>query len=161
MSFLARRLTTAPRLLGASRAFSASVRRDIAKITLVGNLAATPEVKATSTGKEVIEYSVASSNGPRDNRHTSWFRVATFAEEGPRRDYLTSLPKGYVCLFLSLSLSFSALFLLHARAVVGGGNSGCAQSGANAFAGCLDQERRGLRGGNDMDFAASSLTIAS
>ncbi|KAI1313707.1 nucleic acid-binding protein [Xylaria venustula] len=97
MSFLARRLATAtPRLLGATstRAFSASARRDIAKITLVGNLAATPEVKATSTGKEVIEYAVASGDGPRDNRHTSWFRVATFSEEGPRRDYLTSLPKG-------------------------------------------------------------------
>ncbi|KAF2970266.1 hypothetical protein GQX73_g3279 [Xylaria multiplex] len=95
MSFLARRLTAAtPRVLGASRAFSASARRDIAKITLVGNLAATPELKATSTGREIIEYAVASSHGPRENRQTSWFRVATFVEEGPRRDYLTSLPKG-------------------------------------------------------------------
>lgn len=94
MSFLARRLTTATPRLSASRAFSASARRDIAKITLVGNLAATPEVRATSTGKEIIEYAIASSHGPRDARHTSWFRVATFAEEGPRRDYLTSLPKG-------------------------------------------------------------------
>ncbi|KAI0526542.1 nucleic acid-binding protein [Xylaria bambusicola] len=94
MSFLARRLATnaTPRLT--TRAFSASARRDIAKITLVGNLAATPEIKATSTGKEIIEYAVASNDGPRENRHTSWFRVATFAEEGPRRDYLTSLPKG-------------------------------------------------------------------
>ncbi|KAJ2985477.1 hypothetical protein NUW58_g5509 [Xylaria curta] len=95
MSFLARRLTTTPRLLGASRAFSASARRDIAKITLRRQtFAATPEIKATSTGKEVIQYSVASNDGPADNRRTSWFRVATFAEEGPRRDYLTSLPKG-------------------------------------------------------------------
>ncbi|KAI0199706.1 nucleic acid-binding protein [Astrocystis sublimbata] len=95
MSFLARRLTTAatPRVL-ASRAFSSTAPRDIAKITLVGNLAATPELKATSTGRDVIEYAVASTDGPRDNKHTSWFRVATFAEEGPRRDYLTSLPKG-------------------------------------------------------------------
>ncbi|KAI1183712.1 nucleic acid-binding protein [Nemania serpens] len=96
MSFLARRLNTTaatPLLRGASRAFSASTRRDIAKITLVGNLAATPEIRATSTGKEVIEYSVASSSGRKDNKHTSWFRVATFVE-GPQRDYLTSLPKG-------------------------------------------------------------------
>ncbi|KAI0550220.1 nucleic acid-binding protein [Xylaria curta] len=98
MSFLARRITTTtttttPRLL-ASRTFSASARRDIAKVTLVGNLAATPEVKATSTGREIIEYAVASNDGSRENKHTSWFRVATFAEEGPRRDYLTSLPKG-------------------------------------------------------------------
>ncbi|KAI1742571.1 nucleic acid-binding protein [Xylaria scruposa] len=96
MSFLARRITTTTtttRLL-ASRTFSASARRDIAKVTLVGNLAATPEVRATSTGREIIEYAVASNDGPRENRHTSWFRVATFAEDGPRRDYLTSLPKG-------------------------------------------------------------------
>ncbi|KAI1359855.1 nucleic acid-binding protein [Xylaria arbuscula] len=96
MSFLARRLatTTAAAATTTTRAFSASARRDIAKITLVGNLAATPEIKATSTGRELIEYAVASSHGPRENRQTSWFRVATFAEEGPRRDYLTSLPKG-------------------------------------------------------------------
>ncbi|KAI1196605.1 nucleic acid-binding protein [Nemania serpens] len=97
MSFLARRFNTTaatPLLRGASRAFSASAHRDIAKVTLVGNLAATPEVRATSTGKEVIEYSVASNDGRKDNRHTSWFRVATFVEAGPQRDYLTSLPKG-------------------------------------------------------------------
>ncbi|KAI1417506.1 nucleic acid-binding protein [Hypoxylon sp. FL1857] len=92
MSFLARRVTAAAPSL--SRAFSASARRDVSKITLVGNLAATPEVKATSTGREVVEYAVASNSGPRDNRHTSWFKVAAFIEEGPRRDFLTSLPKG-------------------------------------------------------------------
>ncbi|OTB20638.1 hypothetical protein K445DRAFT_89882 [Daldinia sp. EC12] len=92
MSFLARRATAAAP--GLARAFSASARRDIAKITLVGNLAATPEVRATSTGREVLEYAVASNTGPKDNRQTSWFRVAAFIEEGPRRDFLTSLPKG-------------------------------------------------------------------
>ncbi|KAI1102983.1 nucleic acid-binding protein [Jackrogersella minutella] len=92
MSFLARRLiATAPSL---ARSFSASARRDIAKITLVGNLAATPEVRATSTGQELVEYAVASNSGPKDNRQTSWFRVAAFIEEGPRRDFLTGLPKG-------------------------------------------------------------------
>lgn len=102
MSFLARRATTsvAPRLMAgaatATRAFSASAPRDIAKITLVGNLAATPEIKATSTGRDIIEYAVASNEGSGENRRTSWFKVATFAEEGPRRDFLTSLPKGYV-----------------------------------------------------------------
>ncbi|KAI2639783.1 nucleic acid-binding protein [Hypomontagnella submonticulosa] len=92
MSFLTRRATAAAPSL--ARAFSATARRDIAKITLVGNLAATPEVKATSTGREIVEYAVASNSGPRDNRTTSWFRVAAFIEEGPRRDFLTSLPKG-------------------------------------------------------------------
>ncbi|KAI0834803.1 nucleic acid-binding protein, partial [Hypoxylon sp. FL0890] len=92
MSFLARRATAAAPSL--SRAFSVSARREISKITVVGNLAATPEVKATSTGREVVEYAVASSSGPRDNRHTSWFRISAFLEQGPRRDFLTSLPKG-------------------------------------------------------------------
>ncbi|KAI0180194.1 nucleic acid-binding protein [Hypoxylon sp. FL1284] len=93
MSFFSRRAvaTAAPRL---SRAFSASARRDIAKMTIVGNLAATPELRATSTGRELIEYAVASNTGRGENRQTSWFRVAAFLEEGPRRDFLTSLPKG-------------------------------------------------------------------
>ncbi|OTB07979.1 hypothetical protein M426DRAFT_8191 [Hypoxylon sp. CI-4A] len=92
MSFLARRaVATAPSF---ARSFSASARRDIAKITLVGNLAATPELKATSTGREIVEYAVASNSGPRDNRQTSWFRVTAFLDEGPRRDFITSLPKG-------------------------------------------------------------------
>ncbi|KAH7038216.1 uncharacterized protein B0I36DRAFT_216483, partial [Microdochium trichocladiopsis] len=78
----------------AARAFSTTARRDIAKITIVGNLAATPELKATSTGRELIEYAVASNSGPRDNRTTSWFRVVSFAPEGPQRDFITSLPKG-------------------------------------------------------------------
>ncbi|KAI0847928.1 nucleic acid-binding protein [Daldinia vernicosa] len=92
MSFLARRATAAAP--GLARAFSASARRDIAKITLVGNLAGPPEVRATSTGNELIEYSVASNHGSKENRQTSWFRVAAFVEEGPRRDFLTNLPKG-------------------------------------------------------------------
>ncbi|RYP28494.1 hypothetical protein DL767_007173 [Monosporascus sp. MG133] len=97
MSFLARRVATTatPRLAAApARAFSASARRDIAKITLVGNLAATPEVKPTSTGREFVEYSVASSEGSGEKRTTSWFRVTSWVEEGPRRDFLTSLAKG-------------------------------------------------------------------
>ncbi|KAH8673756.1 hypothetical protein BX600DRAFT_214726 [Xylariales sp. PMI_506] len=91
-SFLARRVSAAPRSL--ARAFSASSSRPLAKITIIGNLAATPELKATSTGHEVVEYAVASNSGPRDNRVTSWFRVSSFEPEGPRRDFLTSLPKG-------------------------------------------------------------------
>jgi single stranded DNA-binding protein len=90
MSFLAR--SAAPRNF--TRAFSASARRDIARITLVGNLAASPEIKATASGREVLEYAVASNEGRGENRRTSWFKVATFVEEGPRRDFLTGLAKG-------------------------------------------------------------------
>ncbi|KAK8041897.1 ssDNA binding protein [Apiospora rasikravindrae] len=77
-----------------ARTFSASAARPRARITIIGNLAATPEVRPTSTGREVIEYAVASNSGPKDKRVTSWFKVASFEPEGPRRDYLTSLPKG-------------------------------------------------------------------
>lgn len=102
-SFLAWRLaaTSTSAAAGvASRAFSVSARREIARITLVGNLAATPEVKATSTGKTFVEYAIASNEGRGENRKTSWFRVAAFIEEGPQRDFLTSLAKGWV-FFLS------------------------------------------------------------
>lgn len=102
-SFLARRAFAAPTAL---RAFSTSSPRSIARMTLVGNLGDTPELHATSTGQELIKYSVASSSGPKDNRHTSWFRVTRFLSSGDekRRDFMLSIPKGYVAVFLFLHL---------------------------------------------------------
>ncbi|KAI0396944.1 nucleic acid-binding protein [Xylariaceae sp. FL0594] len=91
-SFLTRRLAITSTVT--SRAFSVSARRQIAKITLVGNLAATPEVKATSTGRSYVEYAVASNEGRGENKKVSWFRVAAFIDEGPQRDFMTSLAKG-------------------------------------------------------------------
>ena len=82
------------------RAFSSTPARPIARITLVGNLADTPELRASSTGREYVRYAVASNSGPRDNRVTSWFNVSAFPEEGPRRDHLLGLPKGFVLLSL-------------------------------------------------------------
>lgn len=64
-------------------------------MSIIGHLADTPELVTTSSGREIVKYAVASNSGPRDNRQTSWFRVTSFAE-GPRRDYLLSLPKGCV-----------------------------------------------------------------
>jgi hypothetical protein len=78
-----------------ARAFSTSSPRSIARISIIGNLADTPELVSTSTGREIVRYAVASNSGPRDNRQTSWFRVTSFTE-GPQRDYLLGLPKGYV-----------------------------------------------------------------
>lgn len=53
-----------------------------------------PEVVESSKGNQVIRYVVGSSYGPRDNRQTSWFRVASFAPEGPVRDLVMGLSKG-------------------------------------------------------------------
>ncbi|KAI9901889.1 hypothetical protein N3K66_003706 [Trichothecium roseum] len=78
---------------GAARAFSTTARRDLAKLTIVGNLADSPEAHATASGREIIKYAVASNSGRSDNRITSWFRVTSFAE-GPQKDYLLNLPKG-------------------------------------------------------------------
>jgi hypothetical protein len=78
----------------AARSFSTTTARPLAKITIIGNLADTPEVHPTSTGREVVRYAVASNSGSRENRKTSWFKVTSFAE-GPSRDYLMNLPKGY------------------------------------------------------------------
>lgn len=100
-AFLARRAVAAPRC--AARAFSTTPARPVAKITLVGMLAQTPELQATSTGREILKYVVASNRGFGDNSKTSWFRVTAFENEGPRRDYFQSLPKGSV-LPLSSSL---------------------------------------------------------
>jgi len=78
----------------ASRTFVSSARRDLARISVIGNLADSPELQTTSTGHDIIRYAVASNSGPRDNRITSWFKVTAFTEEGPRRDFLLNIPKG-------------------------------------------------------------------
>ncbi|KAK7422374.1 ssDNA-binding protein, mitochondrial [Neonectria punicea] len=88
---LFRRAAAAP--ASTLRAFSTSSPRSVARITIVGNLADTPEVHATSTGREILRYAVASNHGSRENRKTSWFKVTSFAE-GPSRDFLMNLPKG-------------------------------------------------------------------
>jgi hypothetical protein len=90
-SFLFRR---AAATAGAARAFSTTSPRSIARITIVGNLADAPEAQVSSSDKEYVRYAVAS------NSATSWFRVTGFVE-GPRRDFLLGLAKGYVFFFLS------------------------------------------------------------
>lgn len=63
---------------------------------VIGRLAETPESTATSTGRELIKYTLGVSNGQKNSegeRATSWFKIASFVE-GPQRDYLLSLPKG-------------------------------------------------------------------
>lgn len=82
---------------GVRRAFSATPARPLAKITIIGNLTDSPELIPTSTGREVVRYSVASNSGPRDeagNQKVSFFRVTAFPPDGPRKDYIQNLQKG-------------------------------------------------------------------
>ncbi|KAI9849777.1 MAG: ssDNA-binding protein, mitochondrial [Thelocarpon superellum] len=84
-----------PALLRQSvRSFSSTSSPQVAKMTIVGRLAAEPEIQPTSTGTDIIKYAIGTSYGPRDNRQTSWFKVSSFEQEGPRRDYLLGLQKG-------------------------------------------------------------------
>ena len=95
MSFLLRRPTPITlSLRSATRAFSSTTPSQLARLTLVGRLGTDPEVSDTKAGS-VIKYAVGTSYGPKDNRQTSWFRVASFAPEGSaQRDYLMGLQKG-------------------------------------------------------------------
>ncbi|OQE23691.1 hypothetical protein PENSTE_c008G02801 [Penicillium steckii] len=84
--------STAPTM--ASRPFSSSAARSVARMIITGRLGSEPELQATSTGQEIIRYSIGTSTGSRDKQQTSWFRVASFLPEGPQRDYILGLPKG-------------------------------------------------------------------
>jgi hypothetical protein len=113
-SFLLRRAL--PR--ASARAFSTSTSRpSFAKMTLIGRLADTPELQATSTGQEILRYAVGVNSGPKDNQTTSWFRVTSFAQEGPQRDFIAGLDKGYVVFFV---FPFLCGFGLGGEARVGG-----------------------------------------
>jgi single-stranded DNA-binding protein len=61
---------------------------------IIGRLAAQPELVNTSTGHDMVRYSLASSYGPKDNQQTSWWRVVSFQPASAQRDYVLSLPKG-------------------------------------------------------------------
>ncbi|MCJ1322430.1 ssDNA-binding protein, mitochondrial [Xylographa vitiligo] len=77
-----------------ARLFSTSHALPIARITIVGRLAADPELTVTSTGQEMVRYAVGTSYGPRENRQTSWWRVASFAKENEGRERILALAKG-------------------------------------------------------------------
>lgn len=66
-------------------------------MSVIGRLAADPEVKQSSNGQSLVEYSIGSGYGPKDNRQVSWYKVTSFAaEDTPARALVTSLTKGLV-----------------------------------------------------------------
>ncbi|EME82132.1 uncharacterized protein MYCFIDRAFT_49593 [Pseudocercospora fijiensis CIRAD86] len=81
----------------AARAFSTTPARPLAKMQLIGRLADQPELVDTSTGRQLVKYALGVNKGPRDEngvQGVSWFKVASFLDDGPQRDLLLSLPKG-------------------------------------------------------------------
>ncbi|KAL2038388.1 hypothetical protein N7G274_008727 [Stereocaulon virgatum] len=108
MSFLTslRPTTTPLRTLNALRSFSTTPTSRLARMTIVGRLADSPEIVATSSGQDVVRYALGTSHGPKDNRQTSWWKVACFAPEGGLRDLVMGLGKGsLVCLEGDCSMS--------------------------------------------------------
>ncbi|KAI4103071.1 MAG: hypothetical protein L6R37_004025 [Teloschistes peruensis] len=77
------------------RTFTTTAPTRLAKISIVGRLAAEPEITPTSSGQDVVRYTLGTSHGPRDNKQTSWWKVAAFPGEGnPLKDVLMGLGKG-------------------------------------------------------------------
>ncbi|KAL9021078.1 MAG: hypothetical protein Q9185_001746 [Variospora sp. 1 TL-2023] len=76
------------------RAFTTTRPTRLAKMSIVGRLAAEPELVPTSTGQDVIRYALGTAHGSRDNRQTSWWKVGAFISEGAVRDTLMGLGKG-------------------------------------------------------------------
>lgn len=86
-------LRVAPRAF--ARAFSTTPRTNLAKMTLVGRLAAEPELISTQSGQELVRYAVGTSHGSPEKQTTTWWKIASFAEDGSRlREKLLSLQKG-------------------------------------------------------------------
>jgi len=100
-------VTRAPLLTSSAtlaRAFSTTRPSQLARLTVVGRLGSDPEITTTKNGGEIIKYVVGTSYGPKENRQTSWFRVASFAAVGtPGRDKLMAMSKGYVYRIAGLS----------------------------------------------------------
>ncbi|KAI5283951.1 hypothetical protein KEM54_001701 [Ascosphaera aggregata] len=77
----------------AARAFSTSAARPYARVQLIGNLGSDPELVATSTGREIIRYTLAVQASRSDPSKVSWFRISSFAE-GSQREFLLGMTKG-------------------------------------------------------------------
>lgn len=84
--------------VAAARAFSSTPQRPYAKITIVGNLADTPDLRASNNGKEYLRYAVASNSGSGENKKTSWFNITVFPTSTNARDFYLSLEKGTMVL---------------------------------------------------------------
>ncbi|KAL8926740.1 MAG: hypothetical protein Q9208_002814 [Pyrenodesmia sp. 3 TL-2023] len=76
------------------RTFTTTPRPASAKISIVGRLADVPQMTQTSSGQDVIRYALGTNHGPRENKETSWWKVAAFINDGPFKDSILGLGKG-------------------------------------------------------------------
>lgn len=89
-----------------TRSFTASPTSRLARMSIIGRLADTPEIVATSSGQDIVKYALGTSHGPKDQRQTTWWKVSSFVGDGAGKDLLLGLGKGWVFVSLSLSLFF-------------------------------------------------------
>ncbi|PVI03465.1 hypothetical protein DM02DRAFT_612229 [Periconia macrospinosa] len=87
----ARTIRAAP--LRSARAFSTTPRAEVARMTIIGRLAAAPEEVQAGPERTLVRYSLATNHGKAENQKTSWFRIASFAT-GPQKEFLLNVPKG-------------------------------------------------------------------
>lgn len=73
---------------------SSSRSRSFARINILGRLADRPEVVPTSTGTDLIRYSLATLSVKQQERQTNWWKVSAFLKEGHQKDFLLGLGKG-------------------------------------------------------------------
>ncbi|PYH93187.1 hypothetical protein BO71DRAFT_6514 [Aspergillus ellipticus CBS 707.79] len=82
-----------------ARSFSSSSSRNAARLILTGRLAGEPELRTAANGQEIVRYTLATTNGGKETRHTSFFKVSGFLSEGAQRDYILNLRKGALVYF--------------------------------------------------------------
>ncbi|KAA8910905.1 hypothetical protein FN846DRAFT_904676 [Sphaerosporella brunnea] len=76
-----------------ARSFSAqAARQNVARVTLVGRLAADPVPSLSGAGREYIRYAVSHNKRQDGEEKTSWFTVFCFDQRS--KDYTMSLRKG-------------------------------------------------------------------
>ncbi|KAI5284686.1 hypothetical protein KEM52_002789 [Ascosphaera acerosa] len=92
-SFMRKPLGSVSSAGAAARGFGTTAARPYARCQLIGNLGSDPELIATSTGREIVRYTLAVNSGRSADSKVSWFRISSFAE-GPQRDFLLGLTKG-------------------------------------------------------------------
>ena len=68
--------------------------RGLARMTIIGRLADSPEKAATASSQTVVRYALATNSGPRENRQTNWWRVSCFAPSEKFEELLMGLGKG-------------------------------------------------------------------